>query len=184
MTLELEGLHVAFMTANEGVEQIELTSPWDAVRRAGAVPELIATEAGEVQAFKHLDKADRFEVDRTTGEVAVEEFDGLVLPGGVANADKLRADGAAVEFVQRFFDSGRPVAVICHGPWAIVDADRVRGRTLTSWPTLKSDIKNAGGNWIDEQVVVCRSGPNVLISSRKPDDLEAFNAKILEVFAG
>jgi protease I len=183
MTNELSGLHIAFVTANEGVEQAELTSPWEAARQAGAVPELIATEAGEVQAFQHLDKADRFEVDRTTREVSAEEFDALVLPGGVANADELRADEAAVALVRRFFDSGRPVAVICHGPWTIVEADRVRGRTMTSWPTLRTDIKNAGGNWIDEQVVVDRSGPNTLVSSRMPADLGAFDAALIDVFA-
>jgi protease I len=182
MTNELRNRRVAFVVANEGVEQVELTSPWEAVRGAGGQPILIAPKPGKVQAFNHLDKADQFDTDRTTSEVSVGDFDALVLPGGVANADQLRMDQPGVAFVRSFFDSGRPVAVICHGPWAIVEADRVRGRTMTSWPSLQTDIRNAGGEWVDAQVQVCANGPNVLISSRKPDDLDAFNAKLLEVF--
>lgn len=169
--------------ANEGIEQAELTSPWEAVGQAGGQPVLIATKPGTVQAFNHLDKADTFEVDQTTEEARVDEFDGLVLPGGVANADQLRMDGAAVDLVRAFFDSGRPVAVICHGPWALVEADRARGRTLTSWPSLQTDIRNAGGQWVDAQVQVCEAGPNVSVSSRKPDDLPAFNHAVLDAFA-
>ncbi|HEX4820546.1 MAG TPA: type 1 glutamine amidotransferase domain-containing protein [Acidimicrobiales bacterium] len=180
---ELQGRRIAFVTANEGVEQIELTSPWDAVTQAGAEPVLVATKPGKVQAFNHLDKADTFPVDMTTGKVNIDDFDGLVLPGGVANADQLRTDKHAVEFVRSFFDTGRPVAVICHGPWVIVEADCVRNRTITSWPSLQTDIRNAGGHWVDEQVKVCPGKENVMVSSRKPDDLPAFNATLIEQFA-
>jgi protease I len=176
MAHDLNGKRIAFLTANEGVEQVELTRPWEAVQEAGGQPELIAPEPGEVQAFNHLDKADRFTVYRTTGEVDVGEYDAVVLPGGVANPDQLRTDAAAVEFLRRFVDAGKPVAVICHGPWTLVEADVVRGRTLTSWPSLQTDIRNAGGEWVDEQVVV----DNGLVSSRKPDDLDAFCEKMLE----
>jgi len=183
MANELAGRRVAFVIANEGTEQVELTSPWDAVRKAGGEPVLVAPEAGKAQAFNHLDKGDSFDVDLTTAEAKTEHFDALVLPGGVANADQLRTDDHAVQLVKDFFDGGRPVAVICHGPWAIVEADRVEGRTLTSWPSLQTDIRNAGGDWVDEEVYVCTNGPNTLISSRKPDDLNAFNAKVVEVFS-
>ena len=183
MANELEGRRIAFAVANEGIEQIELTSPWDAVRKAGGEPVLIAPKPGKAQAFKHLDKADTFPVDRTTSEVSVEDFDGLVLPGGVANPDQLRMDKPGVELIRSFFDTGRPVAAICHGPWTIVEADRVRDRTLTSWPSVQTDIRNAGGTWVDEKVFVCSGGPNALVTSRKPDDLEAFNAKVIEVFS-
>ena len=180
---DLNNQAVAFVTANEGVEQPELTSPWEAVEKAGGRPVLVATEPGKVQAFNHLDRGDVFTVDRTTKEAAVADIAALVLPGGVANADQLRTDPAAVALVTRFFDTGRPVAVICHGPWAIVEADRARGRTMTSWPSLRTDITNAGGTWVDQAVQVCTAGPNTLISSRKPDDLEAFNAALLEGLA-
>jgi protease I len=179
----LDGKRIAFLVANEGVEQAELTSPWGAVETAGGQPILVATKPGKVQAFEHLDKAETFDVDEVTSAVDVESFDGLVLPGGVANADQLRTDPHAVALVQRFFETGRPVAVICHGPWSIVEADQLRGRTLTSWPSLQTDIRNAGGTWVDAEVQVCENGPNTLISSRKPDDLPAFNAKLLEAFA-
>lgn len=183
MSQELEGRTVAFIVSNEGIEQAELTSPWKAIKDAGGRPVLVAPKAGSVQAFNHLDKADTFPVDLTTADANVDDFDAAVLPGGVANADELRTDEPAVALVTDFFESGRPVAVICHGPWTIVEADKVRGRTLTSWPSLQTDIRNAGGEWVDREVQVCESGPNVLISSRKPDDLDAFNAKLLEVFA-
>ncbi len=179
MANELDGKRIAFMMANEGVEQVELTEPWKAVQQAGGTPELIAPKAGKVQAFNHLDKADTFDVDRTTGEVRVDQYDGLVLPGGVANPDQLRLDEPAVSFARAFFDAGKPVAVICHGPWTIVEADVVRGRTITSWPSLKTDIRNAGGQWVDEEV--CRDGN--LITSRKPDDLPAFCAALVDAFA-
>jgi protease I len=180
---ELEGRTIAFIVSNEGIEQAELTSPWKAVSDAGGRPVLVAPKGGSVQAFVHLDKADTFPVDRTTADARIDEFDAAVLPGGVANADELRTDERAVALVKDFFESGRPVGVICHGPWTIIEADKVRGRTLTSWPSLQTDIRNAGGEWVDREVQVCESGPNVLVSSRKPDDLDAFNAKLLEVFA-
>lgn len=183
MTHSLEGRRIAFLVANEGIEDAELASPWDAVADEGGNPVLVATEPGSVQTYNHLSKARTFAVDSTTAEVFPEDFDGVMLPGGVANADQLRTDPAAVAFIARAFDLGRPVAVICHGPWVIVDADRVRGRTLTSWPSLQRDIVNAGGTWVDAQVQVCTSGPNVLVSSRKPDDLEAFNREMLKAFA-
>jgi protease I len=179
MANELEGKRIAFMMANEGVEQVELTEPWKAVQNAGGTPEMIAPKPGKVQAFNHLDKADTFDVDRTTDEVRVEEYDGLVLPGGVANPDQLRMVEKAVAFARGFFDAAKPVAVICHGPWTIVEADVVRGRTLTSWPSLKTDIRNAGGRWVDEEVH--RDGN--LVTSRKPDDLPAFCAALVDIVA-
>lgn len=174
MSNELSGKRVAFLVANEGIEQVELTEPWQAVEGAGATAVLVAPEAGTAQAFDHLDKADTFDVDIVVGDAKVDDFDMLVLPGGVANPDRLRTEPAAVAFTKSFFDSGKPVGVICHGPWTLVEADVVRGRTLTSWPSVKTDIRNAGGTWVDEEVVVCTEGPNVLVSSRKPDDLKAF----------
>jgi protease I len=182
MANELQGLRVAFLVANEGIEQVELTDPWSAVEQAGGSPELIAPKAGQVQGFNHLDKADTFPVDRTTREVSPVEYDAVMLPGGVANADALRMDDPAVNFVRQMVEAGRPVAVICHGGWALVEADVVRGRTLTSWPSLKTDIANAGGHWVDKEVQVCTSGPNVLVSSRNPDDLPAFCSAMVEVF--
>jgi len=182
MGSELQGRNVAFIVSNEGIERAELTSPWEAITAAGGHPVLIATKEGTVRTFTHLEPADTFSVDRTTAQARVADFDALVLPGGVANADQLRTDTNAVALVKEFFETGRPVAVVCHGPWAIIEADHVRGRTLTSWPSLQTDIRNAGGNWVDRQVQVCEAGPNVLISSRMPDDLPAFNAKILEIF--
>ena len=175
----LGGKKIAFVVANEGVEEVELTEPWAAVEQAGGRPELIAPEGGEVQAFNHLDKGDTFAVDKRIEQARPEEYDGLVLPGGVANPDQLRTVPRAVEFLREFFSEGKPVGVICHGPWTLVEADLVRDRTLTSWPSLRSDIRNAGGNWVDEEVVVDHG----LVSSRKPDDLPAFCAKILEEFA-
>ena len=179
MAEQLNGKKIAFLVAMEGIEQVELTSPWEAVEQAGGTPELVAPEAGEVQAFEHLDKAKKFPVDKSLDEADAGEYAGLVLPGGVANPDQLRTDGRALRFVQEIFKAGKPVGVICHGPWTLVEADLVRGRTLTSWPSLKTDIRNAGGEWVDEQVVVDQG----LVSSRKPDDLEAFNEKIVEEFA-
>jgi protease I len=183
MASELKNLRVAFVTSNEGVEQVELTEPWQAVKNAGGVPELIAPRGGEVQAFNHLDKADTFPVHRTLSDTDHLEFDAFVVPGGVANGDFLRATPAAVTFVQRMFENGKPAAVICHGPWVLVEADLVRGRTLTSWPSLRTDIRNAGGNWVDSEVQVCETGPNALVTSRKPADLPAFCRTLVEVFA-
>lgn len=179
MSDRLQGKKIAFLTANEGVEQVELTEPLRAVREAGAEAELLAPEAGEVQAFNHLDKGDAFEADRPVGDADASEFDGLVLPGGVANPDQLRTKPEALEFVRGFFAAGKPVGVICHGPWTLIDAGVVEGRTLTSWPSIETDLRNAGAEWVDEEVHVDQG----LVSSRKPDDLEAFNAKIVEEFA-
>ncbi|MEU1784710.1 type 1 glutamine amidotransferase domain-containing protein [Streptomyces sparsogenes] len=177
-------MQVAFLVAPEGVEQIELTDPWQAVRDAGGTPRLVSTKSGRIQAFNHLDKADTFAVDQVVADATVDEYDGLVLPGGVANPDFLRMDEKAVAFAKGFFEAGKPVAAICHAPWTLVEADVVRGRTLTSWPSLRTDIRNAGGTWVDEQVKICDGGPNTLITSRKPDDLKAFCEAFLDVFAG
>lgn len=178
MSDELNGKRVAFLFANEGVEQVELTEPLEAVREAGAEAELLAPEAGEAQAFNHLDRGDVFDVG-AVGEADAGEFDALVLPGGVANPDQLRTSEDAVAFARSFFEAGKPVGVICHGPWTLIEADVVRGRTLTSWPSLQTDLRNAGAEWVDEQV----HNDDGLVSSRKPDDLEAFKAKIVEEFA-
>jgi protease I len=174
---------IAFLVANEGIEQVELTRPWQAVREAGGEPVLAATEPGRAQAFNHLDMADEFDVDVTTDELEIDEYDGIVLPGGVPNPDQLRMDKHAVGFVRRFFEAGKPAAVICHGPWTLVEADVVRGRRLTSWPSLRTDIRNAGGEWVDEEVVVCTAGPNTLVTSRNPDDLDAFCSTLVEIFS-
>jgi protease I len=178
MAEELKGKKIAFLAA-EGVEQVELTEPWKAVEEAGGSPELISVEDGEVQAFNHLDKADTFSVDKTAKDADASDYDGLVLPGGVANPDFLRTDEDAVRFVRGFFEQGKPVGVICHGPWTLVEADVVRGRTLTSWPSVRTDLRNAGATWVDEEVHVDQG----LISSRKPDDLPAFCAKLVEELA-
>jgi protease I len=180
---QLNGKRIAFLVANEGIEQVELTEPWKAVESAGGRPTLVAPESGTAQAMHHLDKADTFPVDRTTAEVTLDDFDGIVLPGGVANPDRLRMDDAAIRFVSEWFAHGKPCAAICHAPWTLVEAGVVRGRTLTSWPSLQTDIRNAGGTWVDEEVVVCGAGPNVLVTSRKPDDLPAFCSKLVAVFA-
>lgn len=179
MTAELQGKRIAFLMANEGVEEVELTKPLEAVREAGAEAELLAPEAGEIQAFNHLDKGGTFDVDRIVGDADPAEFDGLVLPGGVANPDNLRTHDEAVSFVRGFFAAGKPVGVICHGPWTLIEAGVVKGRRVTSWPSLETDLRNAGAEWVDEEVVT----DNGLVTSRKPDDLPAFEAKIVEEFA-
>ncbi|MHB1928129.1 MAG: type 1 glutamine amidotransferase domain-containing protein [Acidimicrobiales bacterium] len=184
MANELNGKRVAFLVANEGVEQVELTEPWKAVEDAGGSPVLVAPEPGTVQAFNHLDKGDTFEAGVTVDGVGPVDFDALVLPAGVANPDMLRTVPAAVDLVRRFVESGKPVGVICHGPWTLVEAGCVQGRTLTSWPSLRTDIRNAGGNWVDEEVHVDAGDPNVIVSSRNPDDLPAFTRTIVERFAG
>ncbi|MFF4549412.1 type 1 glutamine amidotransferase domain-containing protein [Streptomyces sp. NPDC001435] len=176
-------MRIAFLTAPEGVEQVELTDPWKAVLDAGHEPVLVSTRHGEIQAFDHLDRADRFPVDEVVAETSADSFGALVLPGGVANPDFLRMDGKAVAFVKEFFDLGRPVAAICHAPWTLVEADVVRGRTLTSWPSVRTDIRNAGGTWVDERVMVCEDGPNTLVTSRRPGDLKAFCEAFLAAFA-
>jgi protease I len=178
----LGGKTIAFLVAQEGVEQVELTEPWRAIEQAGGTPRLISTDTGKIQAFNHLDKGDTFRVDATVDEASVAYFDGLVLPGGVANPDFLRMNERAVAFAQSFFDAAKPVAAICHAPWTLVEADVVRGRTLTSWPSLRTDIRNAGGTWVDEEVFVCTDGPNTLVTSRRPDDLKAFCQETVAAF--
>ncbi|GII89152.1 glutamine amidotransferase [Sphaerisporangium siamense] len=178
----LQGKTIAFLTATEGVEQVELTEPWQAVEQASGTPRLISTERGTVQAFNHLDKADTFDVDATVDEVSVDDFDGLVLPGGVANPDNLRMHENAVRFARSFFDAGKPVAAICHAPWTLIEARVVGDRAITSWPSLRTDLHNAGAAWTDQEVVVCTNGPNTLITSRKPDDLKAFCQAAVDAF--
>jgi protease I len=179
----LQGKTIAFLVASEGIEQVELTEPWRAVQEAGGIPRLVAPTTDDVQAYNHLDKGDTFSVDATTEDAEVTTYDGLVLPGGVANPDQLRTIASAVAFAKGFFDAGKPVAVICHGPWTLVEADVVRDRTLTSWPSLQTDLRNAGATWVDKEVSVCTSGPNALISSRNPDDLPAFCTELVSRFA-
>ena len=181
MGRELEGQKIAILAA-DGVEQVELTEPRKALEQAGAQVELVAPEGGEVQAFNHLDKADTFDVDLPVARAGVEDYDGLVLPGGVANGDQVRTDPEAVAFAKGFLETGKPVAVICHGPWVLVETGALRGRRMTSWPSLRTDIGNAGGQWVDEEVVVDTNGPGPLVSSRKPDDLPAFTKAIADVF--
>jgi protease I len=175
---DLNGKRIAFL-ATDMVEQVELTEPWKAVEQAGGTPELVSLEEGEIQGFNHYDKADKFPVDRTVDEASPDDYDALVLPGGVGNPDTLRMHDDAVQFARAFMDAGKPVAVICHGPWTLVEADVVRGRTITSWPSVKTDIKNAGGDWVDQEVVV----DDNLTSSRKPDDLPAFCSTFVEEFS-
>jgi protease I len=177
MAAELQGKRVAFM-ATDGVEQIEYTEPRKAVEAAGAEVHLVSLRSGTIQGFNHLDKGDTFKVDLTVKDADPGDYDGLVLPGGVANPDALRLDQDAVAFARAFFEAGKPVAAICHAPWTLVEADVVRGRTLTSWPSLRTDIRNAGGIWVDEEVHVDAG----LVSSRKPADLPAFCAKTVEEF--
>jgi protease I len=179
MADELQGRKVAILAA-DGVEQVELEQPRDAVQSAGARTELLSLETGEIQAMNQdINKGDTFTVDRAVSDASVEDYDGLLLPGGVANPDNLRVDADAIRFVQEYFKTGKPVGVICHGPWTLVEADLVRGRTLTSYPSIRTDIRNAGGNVVDEEVVTDQG----VVSSRGPDDLPAFCAKVVEEFA-
>jgi protease I len=166
---------IAFLTASEGIEAVELTEPWDAVTGAGHTAELLSPESGEVQLFNHLDKAETRPVDKAVGDASVDDYDALVLPGGVANPDALRMDEDAVSFIKAFVASGKPVAAICHAPWTLVEAGVLSGKRVTSWPSLQTDIRNAGGDWVDEEVVEDGN----LITSRNPDDLPAFNKAVL-----
>jgi protease I len=175
---KLSNKRVAFL-ATDGVEQVELTEPWKAVEEAGGTPELVSLKEGEIQGFEHFDKGDRFQVDTAVEQADPSDYDALVLPGGVINPDILRTHGEAMAFVRRFFEQGKPVGAICHGPWSLVESDVVRGRTVTSWPSLKTDIRNAGGTWVDEGIVVDRG----MFTSRKPGDLPAFCAKLVEEVA-
>ena len=177
MSKKLEGKRIAFL-ATDMVEQVELTEPWKAVRDEGAKVELVSLEEGKIQGFNHYDKGDMFGVDRVVEEASASDYDALVIPGGVGNPDTMRTDENAVAFVRDFFEQGKPVGVICHGPWMLVEAGVVRGRKVTSWPSLQTDIRNAGGEWVDKEVVVDQG----LVTSRKPDDLPAFNEKIVEEF--
>lgn len=178
MANELSGRTIAFL-ATDGVEQVELTEPWRAVQDAGATAHLIALRAGTIQGVNAQDKGDTFPVDRPVAEASADDYDALVLPGGVANPDFLRVDKEAVRFVRDFFRAGKPIGAICHGPWTLVEADMVRGRTLTSWPSLQTDIRNAGGTWVDKEVQVDHG----LVTSRNPDDLPAFCRAIVATFA-
>jgi protease I len=179
MADELKGKKVAIIATN-GVEQVELVKPREAVEEAGATTELLSIEAGEIQAMNHdLEPADTFSVDKLVGDASADDYDGLLLPGGTVNADKLRMDDDVIAFLQAYFRTGKPVGVICHGPWTLVEADLVKGRTLTSYPSLRTDIRNAGGEVVDEEVVVDEG----LVSSRNPDDLPAFIEKVVEEFA-
>jgi protease I len=175
---KLDGKRIAFL-ATDGVEQVELTEPLEAVRNEGAEVEVISLKKGEFQGFNHLDKGDTFTADKAVKDADADDYDGIVLPGGVANPDFLRSDEDAVRFVRSFVEAKKPVGAICHGPWTLVEADVIKGRTLTSWPSLQTDIRNAGATWVDEEVHVDQG----LVTSRKPDDLPAFNAKVIEEVA-
>jgi len=177
MAEELQGKRVAILVA-DGFEQIELTGPRQALDQAGARTEIVSPSSGQVQGWNHDEKADRFPVDVPLAQASAQNYDALLLPGGVQNPDYLRTMPEAVRFVHDFFTQNKPVAAICHGPWTLVEAGVLRGRTLTSWPSLQTDIRNAGGTWIDREVVV----DNGLITSRKPDDIPAFNARVIEEF--
>jgi protease I len=178
MANELKGKRVAFLFT-EGAEQPEVIEPLEAVKKAGADVEIVSLQKGDVQMWKHFDKGDTIKADKAVKDAKADDYDGLVLPGGVANPDQLRADKDAVKFVRAFFEQDKPVGVICHGPWMLVETGVAKGRKVTSWPSLQTDLRNAGAEWVDEEVVV----DNGLVTSRKPDDLPAFNAKIVEEFA-
>jgi protease I len=178
MAQELKGKKIAIL-ATDGVEQVELTGPREALEKAGATTELVSLEDGEILAFNHLDHGDRFTVDRTVSDAKADDYDGLLIPGGVANGDFLRADEDAVRFTKDFATAHKPIASICHGPWVLVEAGIVEGRTITSFPSIATDVRNAGGTWVDEEVHVDQG----LVTSRKPDDIPAFSAKAIEEFA-
>jgi protease I len=185
MSSELNGKKIAFLVANSGVEQVELTKPWQAVEDAGGEPVLIAPEHDSVQAFNNdVEPGDTFDADLAVADANADDFAALVLPGGVANPDKLRVDADAVAFVSAFAAAGKPIASICHGPWTLVEAGLVEGKTLTSWPSLQTDIRNAGGTWRDEEVFVCSQQGFTLVTSRKPDDLDAFSKAFVTEFSG
>jgi protease I len=177
---DINGKTIAFLVAAEGIERVELTEPWSAVVEAGGSPVLLSPEEGDVQTVDHLDKAETLPVDKAVKDADVADYDALVLPGGVANPDALRLDGDAVGFIRDFVGTGKPVAAICHAPWTLVEAGVLQGRTLTSWPSLRTDITNAGASWVDQQVV--KDGN--LITSRNPDDLPAFTKALLDAVTG
>jgi protease I len=179
MSEELNGRRIAVL-ATDGVEQVELEEPWQALLDAGAVPELVGLAPGSITMFQHIDKGDTKDVDVALADADPDRYDGLVLPGGVVNGDFVRADEDAVAFVTAFFDAGKPVAAICHAPWVLIEAGVVKGRRMTSWPSLQTDLRNAGADWVDEEVVVDGN----LTTSRKPDDLAAFSRTVVEQFAG
>lgn len=178
MAGELNGKTIAVLVANEGVEEIELTEPLKAAKNAGADVQIIAPEVGKVQTMNHLDKSQVYEASKATADARVDDYDGIILPGGVANPDQLRTDESAVRLIKAAWDAGLPIAAICHAPWTLVEANIVNGRTLTSWPSLQTDIRNAGGIWVDEEVVTDAG----LVTSRKPDDLPEFCSKMIEEF--
>ena len=177
MARKLDGKKVAILVT-DGFEQVEMTKPRGALDEAGAETKIVSLKSGKIQGMHHADKGDKFDVDLTLDEAHPEEFDALLIPGGLMNPDALRSNDDALEFTRHFFREGKPVAAICHGPWVLIDAGVVRGRTLTSWPAIKTDVKNAGGKWVNEEVVV----DNGLVTSRKPDDIPAFNKKMIEEF--
>jgi protease I len=179
MAHELKGKRIAIL-ATDGVEQVELVEPRAALERAGAKTELVSPKDREIQGMNHMDKGDTFEVDENVERAHADRYDALLLPGGVANPDNLRLSNGASRFVREFFEQNKPVAAICHGPWMLVEANEIKGRTITSWPSLQTDIRNAGGEWVDEEVHV----ENGVVTSRKPDDIPAFNAKMIEEFGG
>src|SRR5213595_581260 len=178
MARKLDGKNVAILVA-DGFEQVEMTKPREALDDAGAQTKIVSLKSGKIQGMNHADKGDKFDVDITLEEARPDEFDALMIPGGLMNPDTLRSTPEALDFTRHFFDEGKPVAAICHGPWVLIDAGVVRGRKLTSWPAIKTDVRNAGGNWVDEEVVV----DNGLVTSRKPDDIPAFNEKMIEEFS-
>lgn len=182
MASTLQGKSIAILVA-DGFEQIELTEPRQALDEAGAETHVVSPADGKVKGWKFTDWGEEVPVDVALDQASPENYDALFLPGGVMNPDALRTQPRALEFVKAFFDAGKPVAVICHGPWTLIEADVVRGRALASWPSIATDIRNAGGTWVDEKAIICTEGPNALVSSRKPDDIPAFNRKMVQAFA-